>query len=480
MSSHTHNNSFHLAIIGGGASGITCAIACVQAARAAGIAQPRIVLLEAGKRIGASIMRSGNGRCNFSHAHLDIERYHNASFVKQAFAALDRNPAIPSVIAWFEDLGLVWSEMPGSGGLLYPFSRKANSVLDVLRCALDEFHIEVRTYTRVKRVDSAFRSDCAREGNRGNGLDRAAELDRSDGFERADGRVQIETGRAQIADGRASRFTLFCEEKLPDQDDCRSYSIQAEYVVVASGGATPKELFGGVGLDEKACAYLDPNSVLGPLKAVAAQGISLKALDGIRMQAGVTLPERNFSEAGEVLFRKYGVSGIVIFNASRYAQLGDELLLDFVPETSEKDLHTFLSARAKQLARRDSDRFLTGFLETPLAEALLKAVGVKNHRSLTEKQISQLAHLLKAFPLKVQGIADERSCQVHRGGVSPDCIDASTMQFVTNSGLYVVGEALDVDGPCGGYNLHWAWTTGLLSGYAVVSEIQKAARGDAK
>ena len=86
---------------------------------------------------------------------------------------------------------------------------------------------------------------------------------------------------------------------------------------------------------------------------------------------------------------------------------------------------------------------------------------------LKESDIEKLVHVCKAFPFRVEEIADERTCQVHRGGVQPEEVDPHTMEVYSCPGLFITGEALDVDGPCGGYNLHWAWTTGLLSGNAL-------------
>ena len=152
------SGNFDVVIVGGGASGLTCAISCAQAAKA----PLRIAVLEAGKRVGASIMRSGNGRCNFSNAELEVSRYYHRAFVEHAFSALNHNPQIPSVLEWFEQLGLVWQEMPGTGGLLYPFSNKANSVLDVLKCALEEQKVELYTYSSVQFVNTAYnRADSA-------------------------------------------------------------------------------------------------------------------------------------------------------------------------------------------------------------------------------------------------------------------------------------------------------------------------------
>lgn len=501
---------YEVAIVGGGASGLACAVAYMQAleqearncqaekhaycqvAKGNNLYQttndrtdqtkndttcqvvngapaakfkPRVVILEAGKRIGTSIMRSGNGRCNFSNASLDVSRYYHASFVEEAFSALDSNLHVPSVLDWFKRLGLVWEEMPGSGGLLYPFSKKANSVLDVLRKALDEYGVELCEMSMVNEVCSPMQ------------------------------RVFHVSGETRISD----------DERVP-------FEITARNVVIASGGATPQEMLSSYNL-----SYCDPEPILGPLQVEPLAPLYLKALDGIRIQAKVKLvrnaqslkartdvknpkvlqggmaqgatPQggvmRNdatqgsavqgdamrgpcvFEEEGEVLFREYGLSGIVVFNASRYAHQGDTLLLDIMPHYTQEALLDFLYARLAQQKSCLARTFFTGFVVNPLAEALLQAAGIEGDAHLIGADNAALAQVCKALPFNVQGIADARTCQVRRGGIQPEEVNPATMQVYSCPGLFVLGEALDVDGPCGGYNLHWAWTTGLLSGTAL-------------
>lgn len=492
---------YEVAIVGGGASGLACAVAYMQAleqearncqaekhaycqvAKGNNLYQttndrtdqtkndttcqvvngapaakfkPRVVILEAGKRIGTSIMRSGNGRCNFSNASLDVSRYYHASFVQEAFSALDSNLHVPSVLDWFKRLGLVWEEMPGSGGLLYPFSKKANSVLDVLRKALDEYGVELCEMSMVNAVCS----------------DAEASVQMRDDDGLSAQRIFRVRGETCIGD----------DERIP-------FEITARNVVIASGGTTPREMLSSYNL-----SYCSPEPILGPLQVKPLMPISLKALDGIRIQAKVKLmanaqscmtqtdvidvenlqsatTQRDtawgtcvFEEEGEVLFREYGVSGIVIFNASRYACQGDTLLLDIMPHYTQKALLDFLRTRLAQQKNCLARTFFTGFVVNPLAEALLRAAGIEGDTRLSEADITALAQVCKAFPFNVQGIADARTCQVRRGGIQPEEVNPATMQVHSCPGLFVLGEALDVDGPCGGYNLHWAWTTGLLSG----------------
>ncbi len=430
------DGDYDLAVIGGGASGLACALACAQEAQRLSFSPLRIVVLEAKKRLGTSILRSGNGRCNFSNAHVVAEKYWNAGFVSEVFSNLkqsagcnraDDNP----VLRWFEALGLVWKEAPNSDGLLYPYSNKAFSVLEILQGALEECQVEIHTNSQVVSLEKVGQKFCL-------GVDQA--------------------------------------------------SVYAKKVVFAAGGSCNKNLLASfLGISD---ASIPSKPVLGPLRTMFPQGVTPKRLDGIRMQVRMSIPGRAFAEEGEVLFREYGISGIVTFNASRYAQSEDVLLLDLMPDISHDDLQIMLEKRLKILGSSQEHLF-KGFLLPQISQAVFCAAGIvpekpaetsananaqkrakhKPYKLLQARDIAALARTLKAFPLTVVGIADERQCQVNRGGIHVGSINSETLETRCVPDLYIIGEALDVDGPCGGYNLHWAWATGLLSGLSIARSI---------
>ena len=258
------------------------------------------------------------------------------------------------------------------------------------------------------------------------------------------------------------------------ENEYQSFEIAARKVVLASGGATSQNI-----LPSRQISYCSPKPILGPIQAKSLSHADLSALDGIRVQSNVKLyrslsdakaKERViFEEEGEVLFRSYGLSGIVIFNASRYAESGNILLLDLMPHFTAEVLREMFLKRLEQQRDAVARFFFVGFVVDPLAEALLQAAGIEGEKELLSSDIDHLVAVCKAFPFEMQGIADERTCQVRRGGVQPEEVDFSTLEASSCPGFFVLGEALDVDGPCGGYNLHWAWTTGLLAGSALAN-----------
>lgn len=425
--------SYDVIIIGGGASGLACAVSCLREARAAGAALPNILLVEQGKRIGAPILRSGNGRCNFSNSQLDVSRYWNSAFVSQTLGFLGGGPVRP-ITNWFEELGLVWEEAPESGGLLYPFSNKASSVLEVLMAALPAYVVDIHPCVK------------------------ALETHRShDGFD-----VFLEESHSATGNGGAAAGE---SDRVPQQE-----TVRAGRVVVAAGGGCVESLLAGA-IPALPTAPWRPT--LGPLAAAFPESVSSEELDGIRSHVRISLPNSGFSEEGEVLFRGYGISGIVVFNASRYAHTGETLLVDFLPAMKLREAEDVIRTRAERLQGQPAHTLFRGFVLPELGAALLAASGIRPDEPLQQELCCRIARIMKAFPLMVQGIADESQCQVHRGGIAPESVCAESLELKALPGLYVLGEALDVDGPCGGYNLHWAWACGILVGRDIARKIKK-------
>lgn len=228
-------------------------------------------------------------------------------------------------------------------------------------------------------------------------------------------------------------------------------------IIVACGGKVARSIL------PPGYVYHNTQPMLGPLKTNTEM---IRGLGGVRARCVVRSGE--FCEEGEVQFRDYGVSGIVIFNLSRFVKAGDSLTLDFLPSVSCADMEKFMAGRFDKLKGRTAIEFCAGLLQAPLARAVLRVANIRAESVLAEEDIPSLGEALKAFPLSVLGIEDYRQCQVNRGGFAVEDFNPRTCESQTDRGLFVVGEALDVDGPCGGYNLHWAWTSGILAGRSAV------------
>ena len=408
-----------VAIVGGGASGLVAAIAVSERARELGC--PVCVnVYEKDDRVGRSILVTGNGRCNFSNAKLWLPEYHNADFVKQAYACFEDEPHDQGrhVVDFLESCGLAWREEPD--GRRYPLANKASVVVDVLRASAARLGVHERCESLVKRV----------------------ELPREQG----------------------KRYTLRMKDGVLERADA---------VVVACGGKALSSL-------EVEGLQKEPlHPVLGPLRVSDADIPFVRELDNIRVRGVAALwRERDgelelaASEKGEVLFRKYGVSGICVFNLSRLAQPGDVLSVSFLSSMDVERAECYLRMRRDDLRERfgmglSTDELLRGLVLPRVADALMKRGGIDPDAPCDDDVLELLVWLLVRCKFTIAGIGDPDVCQVHRGGLLVDQFDPSTMAAYGIAGLYATGEALDVDGPCGGYNLHWAWSSGLIAGRAV-------------
>ena len=438
-----------IAIIGGGASGLAAAVAAGEAVRDAEGAA-RVVVYEAFDRVGRSILATGNGRCNFSNARPGEGDYRNAAFVRRVLLEFEgqahghvpsqakTSTAYPNgVLGFFSDHGLMWREE--GEGRLYPLANKAASVLDCLRVACAAAGVEERVECEVAAVEPP----------------------------RAEGAPFT----LRLTDGRFER---------------------ADMVIAAAGGAI------ACGLLPKGVPFREPEPTLGPL---ATEPRWPRRLDNIRVRGALELwrpdsrgmdgramndggypmgtheGERLVSrEVGEVMFRKYGVSGIAAFNLSRLAEPGDVLAVDFVPWIRLCDMEAFLNRRRKMLRVSLGhdvtwDDMLRGMVLAPVADVLWEAAALDRARPVAKGETAVMAPVLKGLRLPVTGLGDVRQCQVHRGGVSVRAVDDRTCEVRRVPGLYVVGEALDVDAACGGFNLHWAWASGMLGGWSAAEAL---------
>ena len=425
-----------IAIIGGGASGLMAAVEASLALRQAG-AVAHMALFEADpERIGRSILATGNGRCNISNACISADAYRNQAFVEQALLhlqsvyiaergktsmrTLEANP----VLERFADMGLVTREE--SEGRLYPLANKATSVLDVLRSTAAELGVDVQTDKRALRVDAP-------------------------------------------TPGGAGCFNIRFADKT---------IAHAAAVIVAVGGRAASSI-----QLPKPLACSDMRPVLGPLRDDARSAKLTRQLNNIRVRGTVHLErdgQRIASERGELLFRDYGVSGVSVFNLSRFAKPGDDLIVDFLPDIPPQNMECFMMTRRKRMRKLlgnepTLDRFLEGLLLPAVSAAALRQAGLRTGDRFTQEMVPQLCDMLKDMRLTVDGIGDERQCQVRRGGFPVERFSPATCEALDVPGLFVTGEAIDVDAPCGGFNLHWAWSSGMLAGRAAANRI---ARGD--
>ena len=222
--------------------------------------------------------------------------------------------------------------------------------------------------------------------------------------------------------------------------------------------------------------------VVPALTGLKAKEKFYKKLAGVRVEAAIRLvvdDEIIDEHRGEVQLTEYGISGIPVFQVSGQAAYsllkGQQVccMLDFFPDQTEEALVRLLEKRQRQFLGRPVEVFETGFLNRKLIHECLRLAG-GSQGSLPE--MKALAGILKNFPATIMESRGYDFAQVCAGGVDLNEICPKSCESVFHPGLYIVGELLDADGICGGYNLQWAWSTGCLAGTAAGKECHASYR----
>ncbi len=189
-----------------------------------------------------------------------------------------------------------------------------------------------------------------------------------------------------------------------------------------------------------------------------------RSIRGVRAKAKVTVD--SISEIGEVQFTEYGLSGIPVLDISRYAKIGDVITLDLMPDYSENELFEYLKERKPQKL----ETYLVGIINKQLGQMLLKECEIgklsRESANLKDFEIREIAKKIKNWNFTVKGKMPWGNAQTTRGGIALCEVSSKTMQSKLVKGCYITGELLDIDAPCGGFNLQWAWSSGFVAGRA--------------
>ena len=380
----------------------------------------RVILLEHKDRIGKKILSTGNGRCNFTNTHQEPLCYHSEDplFPWGIIEKFDARKAI----SFFLQLG-VYSK--NRNGYIYPNSDQASAVLDAFRMELDRLHVDIRTDIHIRDINS---------GKKG---------------------FSIHTDKGNI---HADRVILCTGSKAAS--------------VTGSDGS-------GYDLAKRLGHRLIP--VLPALVQLRCEGNFFKAVAGVRVNGRVSIWSEGdciAKDTGEIQLTDYGISGIPVFQVSRYAskllyeKKEVKAVLDFMPDFTEEQTRAFLSARAKMRPEKPADMFLIGLFHKKLSDLWIKLARIPRDQkagTFTEDEIIRLVRLVKHFEVPVKATNSYEQAQVCCGGIDTAEVDSGTLESRYVPGLYFAGEILDVDGMCGGYNLQWAWASGYTAGKEAAS-----------
>ena len=415
---------YDLAVVGGGASGLAAALAAAESARGSGHSL-RVAVLEKNPRVGKKLLATGNGRCNLTNRRLSPERYHGDTAA--AGAVLRRFPP-GKIVGLFRSEGLFCREL--DGGRVYPYSLQAASVLNVLRRSLGSCGADFLCGFPVNRIEN------------------------------------ISGGFAAVSGDRA---------------------VRARRLIVAAGGkACPQS-----GSDGSGYALLRPfRHSVTPLRPALVQirtdSKRVRPLKGVRCLAATSLTASGKPVGrteGEVQFTENALSGICIFELSRLA--GDsfagtpEISLNLAPEYRADELVRQFRRQAERLGSEPAAALAEGMLSRSLAAAVTKAAlgGASVPAGLLSgADLAAIAAKIEDFRFPVLGTLSWQNAQVTAGGVPFAEVDGG-LQSRFCRGLYLCGEILNVDGDCGGFNLQWAWASGIAAGLAAARALFPAGKG---
>ena len=414
------NAFYDVLVIGGGASGLAAAITAARAGKS-------VCIVERDVACGLKILATGNGRCNLSNESIDFQRYNHPAFVESVMGSQPEE----ELGNFFSSLGIMTTSEEGR---LYPRSLRAESVRDALLNACDRLGIALICGANVVSASKAPEGWALQ-------IDRPARTLKAKKHD--DRKTEVRSLRKALADAPRKNETL-----------------QTKAVIIATGG-NPADIAQLFNLPLTA-----QRPVLCPASAsVVGDQTALKTLDGLRVRARLTLTrnhEELWHEDGEVLFRTFGISGVAAFNLSRRVQHGDTILLDVFPDLSKGELLDMLNQRVELLGgfSPHDPRWLDGMLAPQFSHVVCTAFEQCHPGS---HDVIHLVSILKHFKLLVEGTAEERSAQVTRGGISIEGLSTPGLcaNNVAGVPLSICGEALDIDADCGGFNLAWAWISGI-------------------
>ena len=402
----------NVAIIGGGASGLVCAIEVARKGH-------QVSVFEKNTKLGRKILATGNGKCNISNQTISLTRYHGEAvhLLKEVLKRFDTR----TCKSYFATLGLEMRE--GEEGRLYPMSQQATSVVDLLLHEAQSVGVRFFLESEIGKIEK-----------------------------------------------KEKHFFLHVKEEFHTFDAC----------VIATGSGAMKSL----GSSESGYAFARAfgHRVVEPFASLVqllSDDTNVSIASGVKMESNVELyidqkPVQRVQ--GDVLFAAYGLSGSAILDISRNASYACSqgqnvhVVVDLFPHLSKEALQGLLQKRMAFAKGKSLSLWLEGIIPKKLALFVLnheKLLHVKEASALGTKEIKKIVFALKALRLHVSGTKGFESAEVSAGGVDVRELDEKTLMSKKVKNLYFCGEVLDIDGDCGGFNLHFAWASGYVVGQAL-------------
>lgn len=380
-------------------------MAGITAARAGA----KVTILEQNNRLGKKILSTGNGRCNMTNMDQARDRYRctDPDFPIKVLKHL----TVDQTLSFFQQIGIFTKN---KNGYVYPRSNQAACVADALILEAERLKIKCKTREKVHKIEK-----------------------------------------------KQSGFLIHTE----------TWHYECDHVIVACGSkASVVDGADGSGYELMKAVGHTIQKPLPALTGLKGVGSWFSKWAGVRCEGRIRLfvdEIQTHSDIGEIQLTDYGISGIPVFQISRYAARAlDEkkqvkVRIDFVPDMTKEELFD----RLKQVWEFDTNRniknLLIGFLPQKLVDVVCSQA----------ENLSESVNLIKGFDLSIREVMDYAHAQVCTGGVCCQELDSDTMESKLVPGMYLCGELTDVDGACGGYNLQWAWSSGYLAGSSAAKEL---------
>lgn len=397
-------------IIGAGASGLTAAITAARKGA-------KVTIIERNAKPGKKLLLTGNGRCNYWNMDQDPNHYHTQN--PELFTKM-YNLSNKKVLPFFASLGIVPKEI---NGYCYPFSMQATSILNALITTALNLKVEIIYDTIVNNVK--------KEGD---------------------------------------IFTLLTAKG--------NYKCQ-KLIIACGSKATPKTGSTGIGYDWAQQWGHTLNPVLPALGPIKGADNFYKDWAKVRCEAILTLKENGQiikEEKGELQLTEQGISGIVSFNLSGLVAQGlaqkyrEEILINFMPwfQGTNQEFKNYLTKIANT-THFNLRTILDGFLNYKIGNLILKLNKYPADVEWDDVDQDNIIEMLRAFSFTAVATGDFANAQVCWGGITLKEINPYTLESLIVKNLYFVGEILDVTGDCGGYNLGFAWMSGIIAGEGVMT-----------
>ena len=397
---------FRTIIVGAGAAGLMAALRLGEAGCKG------VLLLERNDRAGRKLSSTGNGQGNITNA--DLSEAHYRSSDKRLVASVLHRVGKDELLRYMESLGGLF--IPDESGRIYPASRQASSVTDLLRFRLAALNIPLQVGKKVTAVQK-----------------------------------------------RGNIFIVYADGA---EYSCRS-------LILACGGkAAPHFGTDGNGYT-LARAFGHTITQLRASLQWKTDAAAVRGLRGTRCGCHVTLlrggNKRIAATEGDIIFTDYGISGNAVFYLSPLMREGDTLSIDFLPEVAENKLLQILQHKAETYPAMPTEDLFRCIVNSAIGKSIIRRCGVeptKPVRMLADK-LNILVHMAKNYEVQLVGSLGFDSAQVTQGGVLATELDQNLMSRKAE-GLYIVGELVDADGDCGGYNLQWAFSSGWVAAEAIL------------